>query len=136
MIYNFNIENNILAFKEQSKWYIDNKKIVELTDIKDTRSSAQNRARWQYLTMIASMLNERGETFSPPNFKVEVPFTKDNLYEMYWQSLRKYMYPDKKKQLNTKEFSDLVEMVLMMFAKVFEISIPFPNWEDYTRKEN
>lgn len=136
MIYNFNIENNISAFKEQSKWYIDNKKIVELTDIKDTRSSAQNRARWQYLTMIASMLNERGETFSPPNFKVEVPFTKDNLYEMYWQSLRKYMYPDKKKQLNTKEFSDLVEMVLMMFAKVFEISIPFPNWEDYTRKEN
>ena len=135
MIYNLNIENKVSAFVEQSNWFVDNKKIVELKEIKDTRSNAQNRARWVYLEMVSSILNERGHTFCPPGFNMEVPFTKDNLYEIYWHTLRKYMFPNKTKQLNTKEFSDLVDMVLMMFAKVFGISIAFPNWEDYTRKE-
>ncbi len=135
MIYNFKIESESLAFKEQSKWFIDNDKIVELKEIKETRSNSQNRARWKYLQMISEILSERGETFTPPGFNIEVPFTKDNIYEIYWQTLRKNMFPNKTKQLNTKEFSELVEMVQMMFAKIFSISIPFPNWKDYTRKE-
>ena len=135
MIYNLKIENKISAFKEQSSWFIDNSKIVELKEIKDTRSNAQNRARWVYLQMISEILCERGNTFCPPGFNIEVPFTKDNLYEIYWQTLRKNMFPIKTKQLNTKEFSSLVDMVQMMFAKIFGISIPFPNWKDYTRKE-
>ena len=85
--------------------------------------------------MISSILNERGHTFCPPGFNIEVPFTKDNLYEIYWQTLRKNMFPNKTKQLNTKEFSSLVDMVQMMFSKVFGIGIAFPNWEDYTRKD-
>ena len=85
--------------------------------------------------MVAEILNERGETFTPKGLKIDVPYTKDNLYENYWQTLRGYMFPGKTKQLTTKEFSDLVEMVLMLFAKSFNISIPFPNWQDWQLKE-
>ena len=46
------------------------------------------------------------------------------------------MYPNKKKQLNTKEFCDLVEMAGMMFAKLFQISIPFPNIQDFLHKND
>jgi len=133
--YNLKYKDKVSAFNEQSKWFINNKKIVELKEIKYTRTGSQNRARWKYLQMIADILNERGETFTPPGFNIEVPFNKDNLYVIYWQTLKKYMFPEKTRQLNTKEFCDLVDMVQMMFAKLFSISISFPNWEDYSRKE-
>ncbi len=136
MIYNLNNLTDIGAYKEQCEWFLSERKIIEQSEIKEKRTGAQNRARWKYLQMIADILNERGETFEIKGLKIECPFTKDNIYEMYWQTLRNHMYPGKTKQLNTKEFTDLVEMVKMMFAKVFQISIPFPNWQDYTRKED
>jgi hypothetical protein len=106
--------------------------ILEIFDKqeKETRTGAQNRARWKYLSMVASMLTEQGQTYNPPGTTIEVWFTKDNLYEIYWQTTRKYMFPNKKKQLNTAEFSKLVDMVQALFAKIFEITIPFPNWKD------
>jgi len=42
------------------------------------------------------------------------------------------MFPGKEKQLDTKEFSELVEMVMMLFAKVFDIKIDFPDWKRIT----
>jgi hypothetical protein len=108
--------------------------IMDLFDQKEkvTRTGAQNRARWKYLEMCSSILKEKGFTYNPPNTKIEVPFTKDNLYEIYWQTMRKHMYPGKKKQLNTKEFSELVDMIQMLFAKIFDIDLPFPNYQDMT----
>ena len=113
--------------------YTDNllkeKALIDVKDIKRTRTNNQNAARWLYLSQVAEILNERGETFTPKGMKIEVPYTKDNLYHNYWQTLRGYLFPEKKEQLNTKEFSDLVEMVLMLMAKSFNISIPFPSIE-------
>jgi hypothetical protein len=99
---------------------------------KVSRSGAQNRARWKYLEMCSSILKEKGFTYNPPGTTIEVLWTKDNLYEIYWQTTRKHMFPNKKRQLSTKEFSELVDMIQMLFAKVFEITIPFPNWESMT----
>jgi len=108
---------------------VNNKKTVNIDFDKKMRTNPQNAARWLYLEMIASILNERGDTFNAPNTKIQVPYTKDNLYHIYWQGLRLNMYPNKKKQLNTDEFSKLVDMVLMMFAQRFDISINFPSIE-------
>ncbi len=134
----FNTENNQRAINDAINYVLKlSGKRIEVKEKKKTRTNDQNSARWLYLTMVAEELNERGETFTPPEFKkMNVPFTKDNLYEIYWQTLRNNMYPNKKGQLNTKEFSDLVEMVLMMFAEVLNISLPFPNMEDYTHKKD
>lgn len=112
--------------------------ILDLFDAKEkeTRTGAQNRARWQYLSMVASILTEQGQTYNPPGTKIEVWFTKDNLYEIYWQTTRKHMFPGKRKQLNTAEFSKLVDMVQALFAQIFEITIPFPNWKDYKLDDN
>jgi len=125
---------------ENAKMYlsnlINNKMLFDIAEIKNTRSNQQNSARWLYLEMIASILNEQGHTYNPPNTKIEVKFTKDLLYTIYWQTLRNHMFPNKTGQLNTKEFTDLVEMVQMMFAKVFEINIPFPNINDLIDEQN
>lgn len=132
MNYNLSVREEREIFTNQVEWFIANKKEVTLEPFKHTRTNKQNSARWQYLTMCADILNERGETFEAKGLKIDVKFTKDNLYSIYWQTLRDNMYPEKTKQLNTQEFSDLVEMVLMMFAKVFNIVIPFPSWENKT----
>jgi len=133
----FNLEEKQQAaiFYKMVNNFLSLEKHVELKEVKKTRTNSQNSARWLYLSTIAEILNERGETFTPLFLKIEIPYTKDNLYHNYWQALKNNMYPQKKEQLNTKEFSDLVEMVLMMFAKVFHISIPFPNIADKLHKE-
>ena len=46
--------------------------------------------------MIAEELNERGETYQPKGMKIEVKFTKDLLYLIYWRSLHENQYPNKK----------------------------------------
>ena len=136
MKYNPKIKNELDIATSQFNWLILNEKQFELSEIKETRSLSQNKSRWLYLEMISTILNERGETFTSPGLKIETPFTKDNLYHNYWQVLRGNMYPGKTKQLNTKEFCDLVEMSGMMFAKVFQISIPFPNIADFLHKRD
>ena len=104
--------------------------LIGIDDAKQSRSNLQSRSRWKYLTMIASILNDQGQTYTPLGTRYQVKWTKDNLYEIYWQSVRKDMFPGKNRQLNTKEFSDLVEMVMILFAELFEITIPFPNKAD------
>lgn len=110
--------------------------IVEVKNIRKTRTNQQNAARWLWLSMISDELNSQGQTFEINGFKIEVPFTKDLLYETYWQTLRSYLFPNKKGQLNTSEFSKLVDTAQMMFAKIFSITIPFPNWQDKMHKED
>lgn len=130
MIYNLENSNDIYLFDNQVKWLRENKKMCELKEVKKNRTLSQNSARWLYLEMVATILNNEGQTYNPPNTKLEVKFTKDNLYQIYWDSMRNYMFPNKDGQLSTKEFSELVEMVQMLFAKVFNISIQFPNYQD------
>ena len=136
MKYNSKIQNERDIAKDQFAWLIENEKKFELSEIKDTRTITQSNSRWQYLTDIALILNERGETFQTKGLNIDISYTKDNLYNNYWQALRCNMYPNKKKQLNTKEFCDLVEMAGMMFAKLFQISIPFPNIQDFLHKND
>lgn len=110
--------------------------IYELTNIKEKRSNLQNRSRWLYLGMVADILNEQGQVFVIDSTEMYTSFTKDLLYEVYWQTMRRTMYPNKKRQLNTKEFCDLVDNVIELFARIFEISIPFPNIDDFLLKLN
>ena len=132
MRYDLSNPNELYLFNQWSRHMVDNKKTIEANEFKATRTNNQNSARWLYLEMVASILNEQGQTYNPPGTKLEVKFTKDNLYQIYWDSTRKWMFPGKEKQLDTKEFSELVEMILMMFAKVFDIHIDFPDWKRIT----
>ena len=103
-------------------------------DTKETRTDLQSRSRWKYLTMVANILNSQGQTYNPPGTNYDIKFNKDILYHVYWQSVRIDMYPGKKRQLNTKEFYDLIEMVQALFAQIFEITIPFPNKNDLIKR--
>jgi hypothetical protein len=102
---------------------------------REQRTSPQNAARWKYLSMVASVLNDKGFTHEAKGIDIPIKWNKDILYQIYWQSSRGILFPEKKRQLNTKEFSELVEHIKNLFAMVFDIHLPFPNMADKTRKE-
>lgn len=101
-----------------------------------TRTKRQNRARWKYLTEVANVLNDMGFTYEPPppSLNLSLKWNKDLLYHIYWQMVKKEFYPDKKRQLNTKEFCDVANHVMDLFAMIFDIHIAFPNWADFQRE--
>lgn len=139
----FNTADNSELFqaKEKFKYLCENHKIIKVELCKKERTNDQNKARWLYLSMVSDILNEQGLTLTVPGtesteYEIQAKFTKDNLYAIYWQTMRGTLYPNKKEQLNTKEFANLVDHVMIMFAQIFEITITFPNWKTLTQKEN
>lgn len=101
--------------------------IIGIDNEKQTRSSLQSRARWKYLTMVANVLNDKGVNYDVPGVEVSIKWTKDILYHIYWQSSREILFPGKKRQLNTKEFTQLTDHIMDLFAMIFDIHIPFPS---------
>ncbi len=133
MNYNLNTYEGRELCKQLFSQLLDKKAIVKLEEIKDTRTSSQSAARWLYLTMVANDLNNRGEEYQITE-KLSCKYTKDLLYEVYWKSLQSVMFPTSKR-LNTKQFSELTEMIMVMFAKLFNIDINFPSIEDLRDEE-
>lgn len=109
---------------------------IGVDESRETRSYTQSKARWKYLTMVANILNDRGDNYQPYWLDDPVRFTKEILYETIWQTLRHTLYPKKKRQLNTKEFCNLVEHLLDLMALKFDIHIPFPNIENFLMQRN
>jgi hypothetical protein len=105
-------------------------KVLELIgedESRDTRTKLQNKARWKYLSMVASVLNAQGIGLEAPGYDFSIKWTKDMLYEIYWLKSKETLFPKKKRQLNTKEFGELADHVLNLFAMIFDIHIPFPS---------
>lgn len=120
----------INAFYNKTSPSVFAENILCILDIKSkkSRTNQQNRSRWKYLEMVAIVLNDQGHTYTPIGTEMNVKWTKDILYHIYWNSVRQTMYPNRKTQLTTVEFSDLVDVVMALFAQVFEIYIPFPSY--------
>ena len=135
-IYDLDSEPQRQMYIEQNRYFLDNRKKVEMQEHKDTRTNLQNSSRWLYLQMVSEILNERGETFEPKGMTMQVKYNKDNLYHMFWQTLRSHLYPNQTKQLNTKQFVELVDLAMMFFAQQFSINIPYPNIQDLIHKRD
>jgi len=122
---------NAVLNNESPSYFAD--KMLDLIGIdgeKDTRTNRQNKARWRYLNLVASILNNKGYTLDVPGLEVPIKWNKDLLYHMHWQASKNVLYPEKNRQLDTYEFSKLTEHVRDLFAMIFDIYIPFPNIKD------
>lgn len=124
-----NIEGKLLA-EQKFKQLIDKGATISILEKKETRSDLQRRSKWLYLTMVCNELNEQGQTHHITD-KLEARYTKELLDEVYFKSLKETMFG--KKRLNTKEYAEVCDMLLMLFAKLFDIDIPFPNIEDVAK---
>ena len=128
----FNLKNyeHKLQAKALFNNYIETESIIELGKKTFKRTNPQSKSRWLYLTMVSNCLNERGEMFYFKPMDAEVPFTKDLLYEVYWKSAQGVMFPGFSK-LDTKQFGQVAEVIMDIFAKRYNINI---EWPDATRR--
>lgn len=138
MDYHFNMKYNTATYDGVKLLDFEIKKakeknaIVNFSIEKNTRTNAQNSARWLYIKMLVIHLDELGMTFNVTD-KLESKFTKDLIYHVYWQPLRKAMFKSKR-QLNTKEFCELADMFVLMCSKHFDFNEPFPSLENMPTK--
>jgi len=90
------------------------------------RTSSQRRAKWLYMTMVANELTNRGEQFYISATKTNIPYTKDLLNDVYWETARGLLFKDKR-TLGKAEYSKMSEHIMDMFAMLWGVSLPWPD---------
>lgn len=99
------------------------------------RTKLQNKSLWKWLTMLAEQMNDAGydriktlEVLKKCE-NVEIPNTKDSLYNEYWLPVQRHVVPDKKgsSDLDTKEIQQVYETMNRHCSDTFKIGIPWPD---------
>lgn len=98
------------------------------------RTEQQNKAIHLYLSMVATELQNQGQTLQDvvkAIRKVEIVPTKDNLKEVVWREIQKTLFQkDSTTYLTKHEVTQVYEVMSMWLAKNFGISLPFPHDEE------
>lgn len=135
MIFNLNIqpekaEKYFFELKEQ-------KAIIEIKKVLQTRSSQQNRALHLFFEMAAKELNSNGISFVYTGLKgieIETQWTAELFKEMTWKPLQKAMFGiESTTKLKRNEIDPIFETINKFFAER-GIQINFPNQFDYYLK--
>ena len=97
------------------------------------RTATQNKALHAYLTMIAHELSNQGQTMQKVIQKfpaIEITPTKDSVKSIIWKPIQEAVLGKKSTTgLTTAEVTQVYEVMRMFLAKEFEISLPFPSYE-------
>ena len=106
-----------------------------MKDKSELRTLSQNNALHLYCEFIANALNSAG--YSIPEvlqkFKMEIPFTKENVKELLWRTAQKRMFSKKSttQLLKQNEINDIVDVITRFLGENFGIEyIPFPSIEE------
>ena len=107
--------------------------------INDLRTLAQNNSLHLYCQRVADSLNAAG--YSIPevlkHFKMEIPFTKENVKELLWRTAQKRMFSkhSTKQLLKQGEIDDIVDVMTRFLGENFHIEyIPWPSLEELSIK--
>ena len=106
------------------------KRLIELKQIKKTRSNLQNRALYLFFRLISDELNNIGLTFSYTGLKgseMELRYTPDLVKSTIWKPIQKTLYnTHSTKELTTSQLNKISETIIKFFADK-GISLIFPN---------
>jgi aromatic ring hydroxylase len=97
------------------------------------RSKSQNNAGHKWFRELAEALNEVGFEQKITFGTVDCPWTEHAVKSMY-NKIANAMYSKSSSHLNTKEFSDVSEVLNRIIAEK-GLHIPFPSLEEIIRQE-
>lgn len=135
MIFNLNIqperaEKFLSELKEQ-------KAIIEIKKVSQTRSNQQNRALHLFFEIAAKELNNNGISFvyaGLNGWDIETHWTPELFKEMTWKPLQKAMFGSSStRELKRIEIDPIFETINKFFAER-GIQISFPNQFDFYLK--
>jgi len=122
----------------ESFTYLKSKQaVIEIKEVKQTRSSLQNRALYLYFTFIAETLNNYGLYFQTVDLfqmPVECEWNKDLVKEFIWKPIQKTLFDiESTTKLKTNELDVIINVLTNHFAKL-ELSVNFPSSFDVMLK--
>lgn len=98
-------------------------------EIKETRSSQQNRALHKYFTLIADELNELGQEFCYTGIsgkELSLQYTPTIIKEMFWKPIQMTMFET---NTTTKLTTEQMNLIIEVFSKFFAergVELNFP----------
>jgi len=103
---------------------------IEIKEVKQTRSSLQNRAMHLYFTFCANALNQSGEYFQYLDYKnvsAEMEWSGE-MFKTYWiKPIIKVLYDyDSTTKLKTNEIDQIIDVITKRFAEN-GLSVSFPS---------
>lgn len=108
--------------------------IVEIIEVKPTRSTRQNSALHLYFTFCANALNDAGIEFCYRGLKgmdIEIPWNSDLFKEMIWRPIQKTLFDiESTTKLNTAQINAILDVLTRHFSNM-GIDVQFPNEFDY-----
>lgn len=134
MIKRFDLETQ----KEQAKQYIDSQKgLIEIVNVKKSRTNQQNRALHLFFTIVTNQLNELGQEFQYSGISgksLSMPYTPELFKNMIWREIQKAMYGiESTTKINTDQINGILDVLIKHFGEM-GIEVSFPNkFDEYLK---
>lgn len=136
--FNTGTDTGYIQALDKLNYYRAKKAIIEMPEIKQTRTNLQNRALYLYFTFVAETLNDHGlylQTMDLFGLPVEKKWDKDLVKEFIWKPIQKTLFDiESTTKLKTNEIDIVLDVLTNHFAKL-ELSVQFPNQFDMWLKK-
>lgn len=120
------------ADDEAIEWLMSAQEGDELELAAGDRTSQQNRAMWQYCSMLAKALGDAGMDQRTYPFKdgLSIPFSKDSVMEIFWRPVQKALLDKTStRDLTTKEVNQIYEALDKAMSERVGVHVEFPSRE-------
>ncbi len=111
--------------------------IVEISNVKATRTSQQNKALHLFYTILSQQLNEIGlehRYFGVTGKELSLPYTKDIIKTFIWKPIQSAMFGiESTTKLKTEQINAILDVLIKHFGEQ-GIEVSFPSrFEEYLK---
>lgn len=132
MKYNLQNKNDLNKFNIKVEYLKANGKEVELKQIKQTRSSLQNKALHLFFDFVSDELNELGLQYQYKGLtgkEFEVMYTPHLVKEFVWKPIQRALFgTESTTKLTTSQMNDIINVIVKFFSGQ-GIVLTFPSIE-------
>ena len=130
MKYNLSNPRELQLFDNRTTYLKQKARVVELKEIRETRTSRQNKALHLYFTFIANELNGLGQEFSysgVKDFDLSMRYTPNIVKDFFWRPIQITLFEkESTTDLVTSEMNEIIEIINKFFADK-GVVITFPS---------
>ena len=130
MKYDLTKEDELTAFKYKVQYLVENKKKVEIKQVRESRTTQQNSSLHLYFTFIANELNDLGmefQYFGVTGKALSMKYTPHIVKDYFWKPIQLTLFNvDTTTKLDTNQMNNIIDIVTKFFADK-GVVIPFPS---------
>ncbi len=133
MKYDLSDNVQLIKFKNRCSLLQRKESLVELKEIKATRTTKQNAALHVYYGIISESLNELGMTFQYTGLTgkmLELPYNEKLVKETIWRDVQRSLFGiESTTEINTQQINQIIDVITEFFSRK-GVVIEFPCKKD------